>query len=194
MASFSADVLAYDVSREADRICESIRTNVFRSLKRKGAVVALSGGVDSSVVGALCARVLGPDRVQGLLMPERDSAAETLNLSSQLADHFRIPTQREDITDILLSVNCYGRRDESIRSVVPSYGEGDKAKIVLPSVTENPKYNIYSVVVQSPDGTQRKERLSLEAYLGIVAATNFKQRVRKMMEYYYADKLHYAVA
>jgi NAD+ synthase len=27
-----------------------------------------------------------------------------------------------------------------------------------------------------------------------VAATNFKQRVRKTMEYYYADKLHYVVA
>jgi NAD+ synthase len=194
MASFSPDVLAYDVSREADRICETLRSQVVRILKRKGAVVALSGGVDSSVVGALCARALGPERVQGLFMPERDSSSESLKLGRLLADRFRIPTQQEEITDILLALNCYRRRDEAIRSVVPSYAEGDKAKIVLPPVTDNPKYNIFSVVVQSPDGAQRKERLSLEAYLGIVAATNFKQRVRKAMEYYYADKLHYAVA
>jgi len=194
MGAFSADVLDYDVSREADRICEFIRTAVFRRLRRKGAVVALSGGVDSSVVGALCSRALGHDRVQGLLMPERDSAAETLKLSRLLADRFRIPTALEEITGILEAVNCYGRRDESIRLAVPSYGEADKAKIVLPAVTENPRYNVFSVVVQAPDGSQRKERLPLEAYLGIVAATNFKQRVRKMMEYHYADKLHYVVA
>jgi len=37
-------------------------------------------------------------------------------------------------------------------------------------------------------------RLNAKAYLGIVAATNFKQRVRKLIEYYYADMLQYAVA
>lgn len=37
-------------------------------------------------------------------------------------------------------------------------------------------------------------RLPLDAYLAIVAATNFKQRVRKMMEYHYADRFRYAVA
>jgi len=194
MAPFSEEVLAYDVAREADRVCEFIRASVFRTLKRKGAVVALSGGVDSSVVGALCARALGPGRVQGLLMPERDSAAETLALSRRLAEHFGIATAREEITEVLLAVNCYRRRDQAIRSVVPGYADGDRAKIVLPAVTENPRYNIYSVVVERPDGTRVKERLSVDAYLGIVAATNFKQRVRKMMEYYYADKLHYAVA
>ena len=37
-------------------------------------------------------------------------------------------------------------------------------------------------------------RLSLDSYLGIVAATNCKQRARKMIEYYYADLYQYAVA
>ncbi len=39
-----------------------------------------------------------------------------------------------------------------------------------------------------------KVRLTPSAYLGIVAATNFKQRARKMIEYYYADLLQFAVA
>jgi len=194
MAPFSPDVLDYDVSREADRICDALRTQLSQSLRRKGAVVALSGGVDSSVVGALCARALGPERVQALLMPERDSAAETLQLSRRLAQHFKIPVQLEEITGILTALRCYERRDEAIRSVVPAYGEGWKAKIVLPGVAESAKYNIFSVVVQAPDGTQSKFRLPTQSYLGIVAATNFKQRVRKMLEYHYADKLHYAVA
>ena len=49
-------------------------------------------------------------------------------------------------------------------------------------------------MVESPAGEQKRERLPLDAYLAIVSATNFKQRVRKMMEYYHADRLNYAVA
>lgn len=52
----------------------------------------------------------------------------------------------------------------------------------------------FSLVVQTPTGEIKKVRLTLDAHLGIVAATNFKQRVRKMMEYYYADRWHFAVA
>ena len=54
-------------------------------------------------------------------------------------------------------------------------------------------FSLFSVVAQKPDGTQIKERLPLKAYLEIVAATNFKQRTRKMLEYYHADRLNYAV-
>jgi len=48
-------------------------------------------------------------------------------------------------------------------------------------------------VIQSPDGEVKKARLPLKAYLQLVAATNFKQRTRKMLEYYHADRLNYAV-
>ena len=40
---------------------------------------------------------------------------------------------------------------------------------------------------------QPQHRLPLREYLQIVAATNFKQRVRKTMEYFHADRLNYAV-
>jgi NAD+ synthase len=100
----------------------------------------------------------------------------------------------EDISAILKGARCYERRDDSVRLVVPEYGEGYKCKIVLPSLLDASRYSIFSVVVQSPDGQIKKVRLTPEAYLGIVAATNFKQRARKMMEYYYADLLQYAVA
>ena len=49
-------------------------------------------------------------------------------------------------------------------------------------------------MVQSPDGEQQKLRMPLDVYLGIVAATNMKQRTRKQIEYYHADRLNYAVA
>ena len=55
------------------------------------------------------------------------------------------------------------------------------SKLVLPNVVDGQTFRIFSIVAQSPDGAQITRGLSLEAYLGIVAATNFKQRTRKML-------------
>lgn len=191
--AFSEDVLNYDMAAEAERIAARIRALVVGECKRRGAVIALSGGIDSSVVAGLCAKALGPKRCHGLLMPERDSAGETLALSRSVADAFNIEATHEDATPMLEGMGCYRRRDEAIRSVVPEYTSACKFKIVLPGLSSGKTYNVYSVVVQMPDGETIRKRLPLKAYLQIVAATNFKQRVRKTMEYYYADKLHYVV-
>ncbi|MFC1633204.1 NAD(+) synthase [Planctomycetota bacterium] len=191
--TFSTEALQLDYGKEMEKIRQALREVVMKRFKKRGIVVALSGGIDSSVVGAVCVRALGKERVLGLLMPERDSASETLGLSRLLTEHLGIETVYEDITEILEAVGCYRRRDEAIRSVVPEYGLDYKSKIVLPGVMDEDTYRVFSVVVQAPDGEQKKIRLTPSAYLGIVAATNFKQRTRKMLEYYHADRLNYAV-
>jgi len=191
---FSADVLRIDCAKETEKITKFVRRVILKDFKRRGAVVALSGGIDSSVVGALCVRSFGKDRVLGLMLPEKDSSSDTPKLSQLIIKHLGISSVYEDITDILEAVGCYRRRDEAIKSVVPEYGPGYKCKIVLPSVIDDDRYRVFSVVVESAEGKQTKTRLSPSAYLGIVAATNFKQRTRKMLEYYHADRLNYAVA
>ncbi len=190
---FSVDALELDCTEETERTIKALREIVLKRFKKRGVVVALSGGIDSSVVGAFCVRAFGKERVLGLLMPEKDSSPDTLGLSSLIAESLEIQTVHEDITGILEAVGCYSRRDEAIKSVIPEYGPEYKCKIVLPGVLDDDKYRIFSVVVQSPDGKQTKVRLTPSAYLGIVAATNFKQRTRKMLEYYHADRLNYAV-
>lgn len=182
--------LEIDLSAETERICHRIREYV-AATKRKGAVVALSGGIDSSVTAALCVHALGAQRVFGLHMPERASSPETLGLSTSVSDTFGFESEVEEIADALEAAGCYRRYDESVRRVVPEYGSGWKSKIVLPNVTDSDQLRIYSIVVEDPDGNQSRYRLSTGAYLGIVAATNFKQRIRKMMEYYHADRLNY---
>ena len=167
---------------------------VFERLRRKGVVVALSGGIDSSVAAALCARALGADRVMDLMLPEAESSPDSVRLAQLLASSLGVRAGIEDITAILQAAGCYRRRDEAIRSIVPEYREGSKCKIVLPGVLETNGYPVFSVVVESPDGVRTRRRLDYAAYLGIVSATNFKQRTRKMMEYYYADRYNYAVA
>lgn len=190
---FSADQLKLDAGKESDRIGAFMREGVFKQLRRKGVVVGLSGGIDSSAVAALSVHALGADRVVGLFMPEADSSGDSLRLGQLLAEKLGIRTFKEDISGILQGAECYRRRDDAIRSVVPHYHTGYKSKLVLSSL-DSTEFRISYVVVEAPDGKQTKVRLTADAFLALVAATNFKQRTRKMMEYYYADRFLYAVA
>ncbi len=190
---FTKESLMIDVEKEAESIIGKIRTIIPKELKRQGAVVAMSGGIDSSTVAGLCVKALGSEKVFGLLMPERHSSDDTLSLSKSVADAFSIETQHEDISPVLEAVGCYKKQEDAYRKVIPEYGEGWKAKIVLPSVIDSDSLRLFSVVAQNPEGEIIKKRLSPKAYLEIVAATNFKQRIRKMYEYYHADRLNYAV-
>jgi NAD+ synthase len=189
----NAGVLRIDAAAETARIETGIREIVLARFRRKGAVIAISGGVDSSVVAALCVRALGSERVFGLFLPEKDCSPDSLRLGRLLTGSLGIRACVEDITPVLDAAGCYRRRDEAIRAVIPEYGEGYQCKIVLPQ-TMDVAYPVYSVVVRSPAGEVTKARLNVEACLAIVAATNFKQRTRKMFEYYYADRYNYAVA
>ena len=191
---FSKDVLKLDPSDEVDRIVNSLREQVLGQLRRRGAVVGLSGGIDSSVVAALCVRAFGKDRVQGLFMPEHHSSDDALMLGKMIADHLGIGAIVEDIAPALEGLGCYRRQVEAICTVVPEYGDGWKCKLVIPSVLDSDRVSITKLTVQDPDDNVSTVRLSAAAYLQLVAATNYKQRVRKMTEYYHADRLNYAVA
>jgi NAD+ synthase len=194
--TFSLDSvrLGAGATAEIDRIVAWLAETVRGTLRRRGAVVGLSGGIDSSVVAALCVRAFGADGVLGLFMNEGESADDTAMLSGLLARHLGIPTAEENISGILAAAGCYTRRDDAIREVVPRYRSDWKCKLVLPSVLDSDRYRIYSIVVRSPEGEQITARLSPQAYLAVVAATSFKQRTRKMLEYFHADRLLYAVA
>lgn len=176
------------------RIVDALCQQVGQVLRRRGLVVAMSGGVDSSVCAALAVRALGRDRVFGLFLPEHDSDPASLELAESWATQLGISHATEDITPILTAAGCYRRRNNAIRRLVPEFGDGWRCKIVLPtSRLVSKQLNIFQLVVQTPDGQQQTHRLPATEYRDIVAATSFKQRVRKMMEYHHADRLHYAV-
>jgi NAD+ synthase len=189
--TFSAAALELDAAAACAEIETAIHDQVLRQLRRKGVVLGLSGGIDSSVVASLCVRALGAERVFALFMPEEESAKESLELGALLASKLGVSSATESITPILKAAGCYRRRDEAIRSVIPEYREGWKSKLVA---TGGGRYSFFKIVVESPEGVRKSARLSLPAYLGVVSATSFKQRTRRMLEYYHADRLNYAVA
>jgi NAD+ synthase len=191
---FSRAVLDIDAAATAAQIEEAIRAQVLQTLRRRGIVLGVSGGIDSSVVAALAARALGSERVLALLMPERDSSSDSARLGTMLTSHFSIPTRTEDLAGVLERAGCYDRQSEAIRAVFPDFTDGSRFKITLPSILDGDRLNISELTVEGPDGASRTSRMPPAVYLQLVAATNFKQRLRKLMEYYHADRLHYAVA
>ena len=191
---FSKNDIKIDPSRESARIIEWMRDVVGARLHKRGGVVGISGGIDSSVCLALGAKAFGPERVLGITMPESDSNPESAVLARKLARTFGVNYIVEDMTAALAGFATYRRRDEAIKSVFPEYDATYRAKIVLPSALgEKDQLNVFQLTIISPEGEQKTQRLPLTEYLQIVAASNFKQRSRMAMLYHHADRLNYAV-
>lgn len=193
VGSYGIDpVLAIDFDEEVDKITQKMRQILSQKLHRRGFVIAISGGIDSSVCAALAVKALGPKKVFGLLMPEQDSSAESGSLGKLLAEHLEIEYAVDDIAPTLKAIGCYKWRDDAIRRVFPEYTSDWKNKIVIAGGVDG-QINHYNIVVENPQGERFEQMLPLKAYLAIVAATNHKQRIRKTLEYFHADRLNYAV-
>jgi NAD+ synthase len=188
-----SEALKLDAEQEIEALSGAIRTQVRMLIRRRGAVVAVSGGIDSATCAALCVRALGPEHVLTIALPERDSSRESTPLARELAECLGVRFAVHDITPILEGAGCYQTQIDAIRMVVPEYADGWKHKVVLPSILEEDRLNVSRITVQAPDGTMKTERLPVRAYLQLIAATNFKQRTRMMMSYFEADRLNYAV-
>jgi NAD+ synthase len=127
-------------------------------------------------------------------MPERDSSGDAMRLGRAMAQQVGIDTVVEDLGPSLEALGCYRLQEQAIRTVFPDYGKGWRCKVTLPSILEGDRLNVFQLVVESPSGERFKSRMSSSAYLLLIAATNFKQRTRAMLEYFHADRLGYAVA
>jgi len=193
---FSKKVLNIDAEKVTKELVEMMRTNVRQKMRRYGGVLGISGGVDSSVVLALCVRAFGPDRVVALMLPEKDSDPESEAIARRLADHYGVEPVLEDITATLDGFGCYPRRDAAIRRVFPEYdaASGYTAKIVLPqNLLDENTLNVFYLTIITPDGEEKSKRLPPKEYFQVVAASNFKQRARMSMLYYHAELHNYAV-
>ena len=191
---FSKDSININAEKETEIIVSQLRSDMIKKLKKRGAVIGISGGIDSSVVLALCARAFGANKVLGVMMPETDSSPENITLTKELVNQFDTKHLIEDMTDALNGFGTYRRRDEAIKNIFPQYDSSYKAKIGLPQQQfEKDIINIFHLTIISPEGEEKTTRIPLKEYLQIVAASNFKQRSRMCMLYYHAEKHNFAV-
>jgi NAD+ synthase len=191
---FHKESLKIDAPKVADQLCQAILTQIRDDLKRGGAVIGISGGIDSSVCAALCARALGPTKVLGIMMPEKESAGESKTLAQKLGDKFGFETILENISGGLEGMGCYNRRDEAIRKVFPEFDSSYTCKITIPTnILEKETFNFFTLVIESPDGEIKSKRMPPSVYLQVVASSNLKQRLRMTTLYYHAEKRNWAV-
>ncbi|MFN8239994.1 MAG: NAD(+) synthase [Bacteroidales bacterium] len=193
---FSKDVIVLEnVEDVVNEIVSKLQNDVLHVLKRSGAVVGISGGIDSSVCFALAVRAFGPDKVLGVMMPEHDSSSESERLARDLAAKFGTNPIKEVLTPALSGFQCYERRDEAVKRVFPEYDPKTyKMKIgIRQSGLFNNLPPLFTLTIIDSKGNSQDKILHARDYLQIVAASNFKQRSRMTMVYYHAEALHYAV-
>ena len=192
--NFTYDSININPEKEFEKIAVKLKKDIVQMLKKRGAVVGVSGGIDSSVVLAICAKVLGPKKVFAVMMPEKDSSPDSENLAKDLVNKFGVEYVVEDMTGAVEGFGCYNRRDEAIKRVFPNFDSTYKAKIILPQdILEKDSLNVFRIKVIAPNGSEEVIRLPIKEYLQIVAASNFKQRSRMSMLYYHAESRNYAV-
>ena len=191
---YTWDSILIDPEKEVDNIVKKIRYAVSHILKKRGAVLGVSGGVDSSVCLALTALALGNDKVLALLLPEKESSLENNSLVDRLLLKYKVNSIAEDLTNALQGFGCYERRDEAVKNVFPDYNLGYKMKIVLPQDDfSDDILNFFNLEIISPAGEIKRARLPHKEYLQIMASSNFKQRSRMSMLYHHAELRNYAV-
>lgn len=193
---FTADILKIpDVPAYVDALCGDIRTAIRDQLRRRGGVVGISGGIDSSVTLALAVRALGHEQVIALMLPEKDSSPDSLELGKLLAKKYQVKHHIENITGALEGFQCYPRRDEAVKQVFPEYDHDQHTfKIGLNEASiETNLPSVFYITLIDQYGKAKRKKLPAQEFLQIVAASNFKQRTRMCMLYYYAEKHHYAV-
>jgi len=193
---FSKSILQIEnIEEVTDKIIVKLKSDVSFQLKRKGAIVGISGGIDSSVSLVLAVKALGAENVLGIMMPEKDSSDDSKTMALKLAQKFGVQTLEENITKALDGFGCYERRDEAVTRVFPEYDpKSYKMKIGINAKSINSNLPpIFSLTIIDSNGVKKNKMLPANEYLQIVAASNFKQRCRMSMLYYHADRLYYAV-
>jgi NAD+ synthase len=191
---FTKDLINIDPAVESERIIKGLKDEVAFRFHKKGAVIGVSGGIDSSVVLDLCIKTFGAERVFILMLPEKDSSPDSLTLAKMLAEKYDVQYSIEEISYALEGFGCYKRRDEAVKRIFPEYNNSYKMKISIPKDDEQKGLlNFFQLSIISANGEEKIQRLPLNEYLQIVAASNFKQRSRMCMLYYYAELKNYCV-
>jgi NAD+ synthase len=190
---FNENILDIDPEKETQRVCAFIEKQLL-SWRKNGAVIGISGGIDSAVCAELLVRTLGKDRVFGLILPEKESSPKSAIYAEKQAQKMGIPYETVDITPTLEGFGTYAKRDEVIKGLFPEYGEEYRSKITLPSgLLERDALSFFTLTIEDREGRIQSARLKKDALNAIVAATDSKQRTRMMHLFYYAESLYYVV-
>ena len=176
-----------DPDETIDRIVRFLRTHSER-IGARHLVVGMSGGLDSSVAAALCARAVGGDKTLGLCLPESETrnprsvrdaeeVARKLGISFKILDMTTLVESTLDLLDPSKkkeSVIPVGNLKARLRAMILYYfanmrkglvvGTGDKSEIMLGYFT---KYGDGACDIQPIADLYKSSVRDLAAHLGL---------------------------
>lgn len=167
-----------DIDNEVRKIKSFIK-DFYDKNNYRGAVIGISGGIDSAVTGKLLTDSLGKDKVFGVLLPERDSAPETVKDSRLVCDFLNIKFVKKDITSILRKSGVYKLQPSTFlipRSIQNKY------------VKKRWKESSEDTFIDDLKGEGNEDFLKGLAFYRI------KHRIRMSQLYFEAEKRNYFVS
>jgi NAD+ synthase len=193
--------LNVQIMEELNRDIENLALNIrgfikdqIVGFKKKGAVLGVSGGIDSAVALTLCVQELGKENVYCLLLPEKESAPSSKTLGAEICEIMGVPYEEVPISPILESLNIYEKKEQIIKRTCPEYDAGiHKTSLVLPDFLNQGLLNVPYIRLIKDGETVAKYRLKASDYLELIGLQGVKQRSRMVIQYMYAEKMNYVV-
>ncbi len=178
-----------------EKLSQFIKETVRNQFRKDGIVIGVSGGVDSAVIAALAVDALGPDRVFGLILPEKESAPSSRELGIDTCRALKIRYEEVPITPMLESFNIYRKKEALIQELFPHYNPAvHTTSLSRPSMlAAEQALNIPSLILLQDRKALGTKRLSASQFFSVLSLQNVKQRTRMIVEYMYAEKMNYAV-
>ena len=172
-------LLKLDFEESRKKIIDFIRKYV-RVLKKQGAVVGSSGGIDSALVLRLCVDALGPDKVIAVMLPERDSDPGHITDAKKFADDLGVKIIYKKITRLLNSIGIYSLYPPTLffkRSFIEKYADKKRKDLSL-----RLQKDMFIANLEGSDDTElSKGRAFYRA----------KHRLRSTILFYYSELYNY---
>jgi NAD+ synthase len=161
-----------------EKLSAFIKETVRNQFRKDGIVIGVSGGVDSAVIASLAVDALGPDRVFGLILPEKESSPSSRELGIDLCKALKIRYEEVPITPMLESFNIYTRKEAVIKEIFPEYDPAIHTTSLSrpPMIAAEQALNIPSLILLKDRKTISTKRLSASQFLYILSLQNVKQR------------------
>jgi len=192
MQSINELIKIKDVEKATNEICEFIQDEISNKLQKKGVVFGLSGGIDSAVTAALCAKSFESEQILGLIMPEKESNESSKVLAKQVSKKFSFNTETINITKILESFGVYEKKENIVCEKFPEFNSKCKYRVIVPPKSKN-IIGVPFLEVLDKDNERHKLKISSSDFLSLTALTSIKHRVRMTLLYFHGEKNNFSV-
>jgi len=180
-----------NIKTDVENMCTFLQGEISVKSQKSGAIVGLSGGIDSTVTMALCAKALGSEKTLGLTMFEKESSPSNKDLINEIAQNYDIKIENIDITPILDSFGVYSYREKIVKKKFPDFNSNCKYRVVVPPNFSS--IGIPYLEILDEENQNHKIKISSSDFLTLTSATSIKHRVRMTLLYFHAEKNNLSV-